>query len=262
MCSSGIVSGRKRANSAEPTAAYFALIVLDEGIIVLEINQLHLDVWWWAFYVNSRWIVEQLKAASCASKSANCHRKSAASFLIFWANGALGNTLESFSFMVLQLGKWLKFSSSIGASHRVSLALNAFTLLYISEMIWSRPCSCKFIAFRWPVVSLRKAVSHKNLRSLSCVVSFPEGKKLVGKSVCVFQLVLHCEGLSSWTQAFFSKQKLLFFSKKKIIILTNHWAHISGQWKPKLPEGNRATHKKQTSESTKKEPTYCGWSDH
>lgn len=87
MRSWGIVSGRKRANSAAPTAAYFAL---SASLHWRSIN----SIWRFGGELSTS-TANGLPSSSnllfCASKSANRRRKSAASIPILSANCALGN---------------------------------------------------------------------------------------------------------------------------------------------------------------------------
>lgn len=108
-----------------------------------------------------------------ASKSAHRRRKSVGSMLNLSAKCAPGNTtVHSFSFMILQLEKWFKFSFRICVSHRLSLVLNAFTVLYMSEITCPCQCSYRLNTFKWLSVSHRNGISHMDVSFWSSVVYF------------------------------------------------------------------------------------------
>lgn len=99
--------------------------------------------------------------------------KSAASMLSLSTNCTEERSSTEFFFHGLATRKVAQvFFLPLCVSQRLSLVLNAFTVLRISEMICPCPCSCRFIAVRWLMMLHRNAISHKGLLSWSSVV-FP-----------------------------------------------------------------------------------------
>ena len=160
----GIVSGMKRGNSAAPTDSYFAFSVSLHWSSISSICRFDGALSTSA----ANGLLSSSNLLLGASKSANRRMKSAPSMPSFSVNCLVGKTAAAtFSFIVWQCGKWLKFSWRICVSHRRSLVLKALTVASTSVMIRPRPWSCRISAFKWLVMS------HRNILFRSSDVSFP-----------------------------------------------------------------------------------------
>jgi len=137
------ISGMKRANSAAPIDSYSNLpsVCCYSGTRSVPFGCVRVR-----FSTTANGLQNSWNLLFYASKSVNQGLKLAQNRLSFSANSAPANNggRNTCSVMFLQQGKWLKFLRRICLTHRLSLILKALTVAYMSEMMRSRPCSCRF----------------------------------------------------------------------------------------------------------------------